>query len=316
MCIRDRFYQADSYSRIKLGTGLGLYITDRIVRLLGGNISTVSKLREGTVFSITLPAPVQAESRQSAYEQAIGYHGRRLKILIVDDNASNRDVVAQLLDQVGFSIVDASSVAEALQLLTQHSVDAVISDIRMPGQTGEDLCRTVRNDAALAKTVMIASSASVSDTDQQLALRAGFSGFVPKPVKEEVLFSVLGRALQIDWIIRPMEELGILSDFSSPTEAAERPLTESLPPVEVQRRLQALAEEGDIVGLRREVDSIGTGNADYRVFQQRLRLLVDAFRIDDLEQVLRRIINQSEESLVSTEEQTQTEVSEEVFEQK
>jgi hypothetical protein len=111
---------------------------------------------------------------------------------------------------------------------------------------------------------------------------------VPKPIKEHELFSVLGRELQIDWITKSPEEAGIPSEFSSPTEAAERPVTERVPPPEVQQRLRALAEQGDIVGLRREVESIGNSSSDYLIFQQRLQTLVDAFRIDQLEQILQQ----------------------------
>jgi signal transduction histidine kinase/DNA-binding NarL/FixJ family response regulator len=286
--IFDAFYRVASSALGKEGAGLGLYIADRIVRLMGGSISVSSKLGEGTVFSIDLPAPAETASRQPDHEQVIGYRGKRLKILLVDDNDSNREVLARLLDQVGFDVLGANSAEDAFQMLTRDSVNAVISDLRMPNQTGEDLCRKIRTIPALPKTVMIASSASVSKADQELALDAGFDGFVPKPIKEHELFSVLGRELQIDWITKSPEEAGIPSEFSSPTEAAERPVTERVPPPEVQQRLRALAEQGDIVGLRREVESIGNSSSDYLIFRQRLQTLVDAFRIDQLEQILQQ----------------------------
>src|SRR6201984_555265 len=83
-----------------------------------------------------------------------------------------------------------------------HHFYWVVSDIRMARKDGNAFCREIRSDEALAKIVMIASSASVYDCDRQAAESAGFNDFLPKPVKEQELFKILGRHLGIKWILR------------------------------------------------------------------------------------------------------------------
>ena len=143
--------------------------------------------------------------------KVVGYEGRARELLLVDDDPLNRDVLKQFLTEVGFSVQEADSGDAALRVMRSHRFDGVISDIRMNGKDGNTFCREVRSDKALAEVVMIASSASVYEGDRQAAESAGFNNFLPKPVKEQELFRLLGQHLGIKWIVR--QEVG--SDASA-----------------------------------------------------------------------------------------------------
>ncbi|MBV9875455.1 MAG: response regulator [Verrucomicrobia bacterium] len=207
--IFEPFYQATSNDPKNQGAGLGLHITKQVVELLGGKISVASELGHGCSFTVDIPrrdaSPVfpKLESRQ-----IIGYQGPRRKILIVDDELLNRLMLRELLSLVGFDTADASTPREAFSLLRDH-VDAVISDIRMPGYDGHTWCRELRSAPETKHLIIIASSGSVFADDQRLALDSGFTDFLPKPVMEEELFETLGHHLKLNWI------------YASPTRVLE-----------------------------------------------------------------------------------------------
>jgi CheY-like chemotaxis protein len=172
----------------------------QIVELLGGEIIIASELGCGSTFSFEIPLrgadPVSIELRSP---QVIGYEGPRRRVLVVDDEPLNRLILRELLSTVGLDATEADSPEEALRLLKNH-FDAVISDIRMPGDDGHTFCRNLRSREQTKDLVIIASSASVFADDQRLARASGFSDFLPKPVMEEELFEILGRHLGLKWI--------------------------------------------------------------------------------------------------------------------
>lgn len=194
------FYQATNNNAIGQGVGLGLHISKQIVELLGGEITIVSELGQGSTFSFEISLrgadPVSIELRSP---QVIGYEGPRRRILVVEDEPLNRSILRELLSTVGFDATEANSPQEALRLLKNH-FDAVISDIRMPGYDGHTLWRHLRSSTTTENLVIIASSASVFADDQRLALNSGGNDFLPKPVIEEELFEILGRHLTLKWI--------------------------------------------------------------------------------------------------------------------
>jgi signal transduction histidine kinase/CheY-like chemotaxis protein len=194
------FYQASNNQLIGQGVGLGLYISKQIVELLGGKISIDSEPGRGSTFSFEIPRrdaiPVNLEP---ASPQIIGYEGPLRKILVVDDEPLNRSMLRELLSTVGFDTVAAESSEQALSLL-KDSFDAVISDIRMPGDNGHTFCRRLRSSDETKNLIIVASSGSVFSDDQHLALASGFNDFLPKPVMEEELFEILRRQLGVKWV--------------------------------------------------------------------------------------------------------------------
>jgi signal transduction histidine kinase/CheY-like chemotaxis protein/ligand-binding sensor domain-containing protein len=291
------FYQAANREQNTEGVGLGLYITERIVALLGGQIHVNSVVGEGSRFWVDLPVKLAAVPLAASVDGKVaGYEDPVRSILVVDDDRSNRDVITQLLAELGFAVDEADSGNAALVLLRARQFDAVISDIRMTGKDGNALCREVRSDQALAKTVMIASSASVYEGDRHDAESAGFDDFLPKPVRERELTRILERLLGLKWILE--SESGsdgstVIDSIPTADFPGQVSGTEANIPVEELRQLLTLAGEGDVVGLQRALEHFAETDPANGALSKRLAQLVAAYRIDDVEIILQRAIGQS-----------------------
>ncbi|MBV9877750.1 MAG: response regulator, partial [Verrucomicrobia bacterium] len=296
------FYQAVNNEQCAEGIGLGLYITHKIVHLLGGQIEAGSVLGKGSRFSVELPLNLVMKAPEiCAGAKVVGYEGEARELLLVDDDPLNRDVLKQFLTEVGFSVQEADSGDAALKIMRSHRFDGVISDIRMAKTDGNTFCREVRSDEALAKIVMIASSASVYEGDRQAAESAGFDGFLPKPVKERELFEILGQHLGIKWILR--QEPGANgSAVSSPVQPdiGDILLAGHDIPIEELQVLLKLAGEGDVVALRQSLQTLAESDPAHARFAQQLAALVAAYRIDEVEALLQEILCEATEPMATS----------------
>ncbi|MBV8227787.1 MAG: response regulator, partial [Verrucomicrobia bacterium] len=284
------------------GIGLGLYITHKIVHLLGGQIDAASVLGHGSKFSVELPLHLVTKTPDvCAGSKVVGYEGEVRELLLVDDDPLNRDVLKQFLTEVGFSVQEADSGDAALEIMRSHRFVGVISDIRMARKDGNAFCREVRSDQALAKIVMIASSASVYDGDRQAAESAGFDDFLPKPIKEQELFKILGQHLGIKWILR--HDAG--ANGSAVASTIQLDIGDMLKsgreiPMEELQVLLKLAGEGDVVALRQSLQNLAESDPAHARFAQQLTVLVSAYRIDEVETLLQQILCEATETVATS----------------
>jgi|GEM_PF-1624187 len=286
------FYQAVNNEQCIEGIGLGLYITHKLIDLLGGQISVASTLGRGSKFSVELPINLVTKALSACDgAKVVGYEGPVRELLIVDDDALNRDVLKQFLTEVGFPVQEADSGDSALEIMHSRRFDAVISDIRMTGKDGHAFCRAVRADRTIAQIVMIASSASVYEGDRQAAESAGFDDFLPKPVKEQEIFTILGRHLELKWILRhEANNSGSGAKQTARPEVGDMLMSGRKLPVEELQLLLKLAGEGDVVALRQSLQSLAESDPAQARFAEQLATLVSAYRIDEVETLLQQIL--------------------------
>jgi len=180
----DRFRQADqSTTREHGGLGLGLAIAKHLVELHGGSIQANSEgPGMGTVVSIRLPvaAGLKSANDPESPQVAATFELQNRTLLIVDDQADSREMIAALLEQRGATILQCESAAAALDLLSTEHLDLLIADIAMPGIDGYELMRRARS--AGCHVPAIAVTAFARSDDRRRALESGYAGYLAKPV--------------------------------------------------------------------------------------------------------------------------------------
>ncbi len=202
----DRFRQADaSTTRIHGGLGLGLSIVRQLVDLHGGSVSVQSDGEgKGASFTIILPF-VAVISNENDTE--VGYPARNdeiisfeglpslhgLRVLVVDDEADTRELISEVLKGCGSEVILSCSAAEALEALSKHQPDILISDLGMPDEDGYSLISKIR---ALppergGQIPAAALTAYARAEDRMRVLRAGFQFHLPKPVDSAELVTVV-----------------------------------------------------------------------------------------------------------------------------
>lgn len=200
----DRFRQADSsMSRRHSGLGLGMAIVRHLVELHGGTVSAESDGEgKGATFRLRLPKRGQVsraaesvaepvEPREEAGAALDHLHG--VHVLIVEDDADSRNVLALLLQKLGALVEAVASAREAVERVMHRRPDVLVSDIGMPDEDGYSLIRQVRQMPAEAtsKLPAIALTAYARQQDAEAALGAGFNCHLPKPVAPAQLIKAI-----------------------------------------------------------------------------------------------------------------------------
>ncbi|MBM4130867.1 response regulator, partial [bacterium] len=195
----EHFTQADgSTTRQYGGTGLGLAISRRLVGLMGGEISLRSEVGKGSAFHIdlTLPCAVAADPVATPVER-----GRTERVLVVDDNATNLEILKQQLESWSLRVTLADSGARALEALREADArgepfDLAILDMRMPAMDGVELSLAIHAEPRLAATRLIMLSSADQAGEAGIRRRAGILNFVHKPIRQRELRAVVASALR------------------------------------------------------------------------------------------------------------------------
>jgi CheY-like chemotaxis protein/AraC-like DNA-binding protein/anti-sigma regulatory factor (Ser/Thr protein kinase) len=196
--IFDRFYQAKSGNNGNEGTGIGLSLTQELVKLHKGEILVKSTESKGTTFTVYIPqvtADLKDAINTIAEEAEVEFseepnpeegHSTRFTILIAEDNDEMRNYLASEL-KPDFDILKAKDGAKALEECKKHHPDLVLSDIAMPGADGLEFCRKLKNDISISHIPVIITTALSSMEYQEQAYRYGADDYITKPFKIGVL---------------------------------------------------------------------------------------------------------------------------------
>ncbi len=290
------FTQVGDRQRQQEGTGLGLAISRRMINLMGSDLEVTSELGQGSTFFFEIEVPLvphwNTQSWFSLEQPVIGYEGEPKTILVIDDQWENRSVLVNLLEPLGFHMIEAENGLEGLAKATTHP-DLVITDLAMPGMDGLAFLRQLRASKSIQHLKVIVSSASVAERDRQVSLDAGGDGFIAKPIKLGELLQHLQSQLNVTWKYANQSlATSLPSSQDNPVFSLEEPsLTAGLIPDAADlRHLLDLSEQGLMMKFQEEARRIEQTNPAYRVFSQKAIHLAQTFQIDALEQWLREHI--------------------------
>jgi signal transduction histidine kinase/CheY-like chemotaxis protein len=187
----SEFYQVDgSYSRRYQGTGLGLALVKRFAEMHGGEVSVKSTPDEGSTFTFRIPDAIQSTEAATSIRKEISastqparpVDGERGVVLVVEDNPVNMRLTRSLLVSSGFQVLEARDSGEAIQQLSRQQPDLILMDVQLPGMDGLELTRRLKKDPKTAEIPTIALTAHAMKGDEERAIEAGCSGYIPKPI--------------------------------------------------------------------------------------------------------------------------------------
>jgi len=219
------FEQTHSGKNLRGGTGLGLAISQEYAHLMGGEISVLSAIGQGSIFRYWVPVELvdhQILVENSEKRRVIGLQPNQtpVKILLVDDDDENRLWMKDLLLMVGFQVQEASSGPEALEHWDDWRPALVFMDIRMTGMNGFETTRLIRERDKAGDTVIIALTATVLEENRQAIFEAGVVDLLSKPVDEALLFEKIEQHVKVAFLydeeLNIAHSTGVMTTLESP----------------------------------------------------------------------------------------------------
>jgi PAS domain S-box-containing protein len=184
--IFESFHQVDgSTSRRFGGTGLGLSIASGIVSMMGGEIEVASQEGVGSTFHFTVPFRVGSQAARAPLLPAAELEG--LRVLVLDDNETNRRILESFLARMGMESVGVASGVEALEILdgshkAGERLDMLVTDVHMPGMDGFEVARRIRQDRRFDELVIVTITSAGRPGDGALCEQLGIASYLLKPI--------------------------------------------------------------------------------------------------------------------------------------
>jgi CheY-like chemotaxis protein len=294
----EPFVQTATGRRSQEGTGLGMAISKRFVKLMGGDIRVESTVGEGTVvkfdIKVQMARPSDLPIPLNRGEIALASDISVYRILLADDKYESRFLMKNLLAPIGFEIREAINGQEAVEIWRSWQPHLIWMDMQMPVMDGYEATRIIRASMAPESTCkIIALTASVFDTQRSAMLSLGCDDFVSKPIREEIIFDKIAEHLGIvySYVERETEEMDSSPESSDLQQAINQDLlsldTSWL--LELHLATRAADEESIFLLLNQIQDRHPT-------LATLIRDLVNNFHLDQIINIIQPSIDKNNES--------------------
>ncbi|KOP25235.1 serine/threonine protein kinase [Hapalosiphon sp. MRB220] len=273
------FKQVGEESRKIEGTGLGLAISRQLVQMMGGELKVKSTLGKGSIFwlDLNLPEASHLTDTQKVDERnVISFVGSKRKILVVDDQWSNRSILVNLLQPLGFELIEATNGLDALHKAQEFQPDLIFMDLVMSVMDGFEATRRLRCLPEMKGVVIIAVSASVFEFDKQQSREVGCNDFLPKPIQVAELLEKLQVHLGLEWVYEEIVNREPQEYINSKSEIQNLNLI--APPAKELAILLDLAMRGDLRGITQKATDLEKLDEKLIPFTSYLRQLAKAFK--------------------------------------
>ena len=265
------------------GTGLGLTIARMLTTLLGGELNMESQPGQGSRFDVRLFLPsIRADQlmQERPLAQRIGYVGVRRRILVVDNEQVDRELLVNILAPLGFQVAQASTGQQCLEDIPRFRPDVIFLDLAMPGLDGWETLRRIRAGGLTGAAVAIISANAFEKGAEN---DVGITGadFITKPFRVDELLDWLGKRLNLEWVRAD------LPPAASPSPAA--PAQRVTPPgPEHMAALGELIDLGYVRGILNKLDEIELLAPAHAEFARMMRALAGRFQFEAMKEVLRK----------------------------
>jgi CheY-like chemotaxis protein len=212
----EPFIQSSNRQISQEGTGLGLPISRQFVQLMGGDLTVESTLGVGSSFTFSIPVRLTEVSELDGSAQPrsiIGLEPNQppYRILVVEDNDPNRELLVQLLHSIGLDVQTATNGQEAIALWKTWHPQLIWMDMRMPLMDGYEATRRIRamesqNSNTCSPTIIIALTANAFEEDRTTVLAIGCNDFIRKPYQESELLEKMAHYLDIHYLYADVDE--------------------------------------------------------------------------------------------------------------
>jgi signal transduction histidine kinase/DNA-binding NarL/FixJ family response regulator len=267
------FHQKVAQPHLK-GSGLGLAISQKLVRLMGSELQVNTTKSQGCRFwfELNLPAQPTRKEIETKPPTIIGYRGHKRQILIVDDNAINREILTILLKKLGFEITEAVNGRDGLEKANEFQPDLILLDVMMPEVNGFEMIYQIRQLSGFKEVIVIAISASAFPQTQQQILAAGCNDFLAKPIQFTKLLQSIQTHLGLEW----------LYEETSETDSHPEALPLMIPPSEALETLLQLAEMQKPTAIQKFIRQMKERDARFTPFITQIEQLVRQYQFEQL----------------------------------
>lgn len=280
------FHQTDIGKNSQEGTGLGLVISQKFIKLMGGDIIVKSKIGVGTTFIFNILVeqihnlPIKKESLIS---KIIGLQSHKIKyrILVVDDKEVNCQLLINLLTPIGFEVQQAYNGQEAVKIWEKWQPHLIFMDMRMPVMDGYEATQIIKSKVKGNATAVIALTASVLEEEKVICLSAGCDDFLRKPFRQEAIFNVIQKHLGVEYIY----EVDCTPPVSHKTETLNSNSLKIMPKIWLEEMYQAtlILDEEKIITLIAQIPE------NHQTLAYSLQELVNNFQLEEITKLIEAI---------------------------